>query len=139
MIKKSKLKSNYIYLTISKINILAGLGLLISVFTAPAELMSPYFYVKITDELIFFSQGIFDVTAVNQIGRGLFIFVLCELKLGNESNKKVFLAYSVFGGAILLVALFNHLYRGGGPTIPIFILLVLATLLGLYGSKKGVS
>jgi hypothetical protein len=48
------------------------------------------------------------------------------------------LDYSVFGGVILLVALFNHLFRGGGPPIPILVLIVSATALGLYGSKKAI-
>jgi hypothetical protein len=39
---------------------------------------------------------------------------------------------------ILLVALFNHLFRGGGPPIPILVLVVSATALGLYGSKKAI-
>ena len=130
------MKSKYIYPIISSINILCGTGLLIGVFTSPKELLSPYFKGEISDELIFFAQGIVDVTAVHQIGVGLFIFILWMLKLGNDSNKKVFLAYSVFGGTILLVALFNHLFMGGGPPIPILILIISATLLSLYGSEK---
>ena len=131
-----KMKSKYIYLIISIINALCGLGLLFAAFTAPVEFMSPYFKGEISDELIFFAQGIIDVTAMHQIAVGLFIFVLWRLEFDNESNKKIFLAYSVFGGTILLVALFNFLFMGGGPPIPIFILIVSATLLGLYGSKK---
>lgn len=130
------MKSKYIYPIISIINILCGTGLLVGVFTSPEELLSPYFKGEISDELIFFAQGIVDVTAVHQIGVGLFIFILWILKLGNASNKKVFLAYSVFGGTILLVALFNHLFMGGGPPIPILILIISATLLSLYGSEK---
>ena len=118
------MKSKYIYPTISIINALCGVGLLFAAFTAPVEFMSPYFKGEISDELIFFSQGLIDVTAMHQIGVGLFIFVLWRLKFNNESNKKVFLAYSVFGGTILLVALFNFLFMGGGPPIPIFILIV---------------
>jgi hypothetical protein len=129
-------KSIYIFPIISIINIFCGLGLLIGIFSAPEELISPYFQGEITDELIFFAQGIVNVTAVHQIGIGLFIFVLWKLKLDKDSNKKVFLAYSVFGGTILLVALFNHLFQGGGPPIPILVLIISATLLGLYGSKR---
>ena len=129
-------RQKYIYPIISIINILCGTGLLVGVFTSPEELLSPYFKGEISDELIFFAQGIVDVTAVHQIGVGLFIFILWILKLGNDSNKKVFLAYSVFGGTILLVALFNHLFMGGGPPIPILILIISATLLSLYGSEK---
>ena len=130
------MKSKYIFPIISIINIFCGLLLLIGVFSAPEELISPYFQGEITDELIFFAQGILNVTAVHQIGIGLFIFVLWKLKLGKDSNKKVFLAYSVFGGTILLVALFNHLFQGGGPPIPILVLIISATLLGLYGSNR---
>ena len=103
-----KMKSKYIYPTISIINALCGVGLLFAAFTAPVEFMSPYFKGEISDELIFFAQGIVDVTAIHQIGVGVFILVLWISKLGNDSNKKVFLAYSVFGGTILLVALFNN-------------------------------
>ena len=54
-----------------------------------------------------------------------------------KSHLKSIFAYSVFGGTILLAALFNHLFMGGGPPITILVLIILATLLGLYGSKKG--
>ena len=129
------MKSKYIFPIISIINIFCGLLLLIGVFSAPEELISPYFQGEITDELIFFAQGIVNVTAVHQIGIGLFIFVLWKLKLGKDSNKKVFLAYSVFGGTVLLVALYNHFFMGGGPPIPILILIISATLLSFYSSK----
>ena len=118
------MKSKYIYPIISIINALCGVGLLFAAFTAPVEFMSPYFKGEISDELIFFSQGLIDVTAMHMIGVGLFIFSLWRLKFDNESNKKIFLAYSVFAGTVLLVALFNHLFRGGGPPIPILILIV---------------
>ena len=92
------MKAKYIYPTISIINTLCGVGLLFAAFTSPVDFMSPYFKGEISDELIFFSQGLIDVTAMHQIGMGLFIFVLWRLKFDNKSNKKVFLAYSVFGG-----------------------------------------
>ena len=92
------MKSKYIYPIISIINALCGVGLLFAAFTAPVEFMSPYFKGEISDELIFFSQGLIDVTAMHQIGMDRFIFVLWRLKFDNKSNKQVFLAYSVFGG-----------------------------------------
>ena len=115
-----------------------GVGLLLGVFLDPVGLMQPFFKGEISADLIFFSQGIIDVTAMHMIGVGLFIFSLWRLKFDNESNKKIFLAYSVFAGTVLLVALFNHLFRGGGPPIPILILIVSATALGLYGSRKAI-
>jgi len=115
-----------------------GVGLLLGVFLDPVGLMQPFFKGEITADLIFFSQGVIDVTATHMIGVGLFVFTLWRLAFDNESNKKIFLAYSVFGGSVLLVALFNHLFRGGGPPIPILILVVSATVLGLYGSKKAI-
>ena len=115
-----------------------GVGLLLGVFLDPVGLMQPFFKGEISADLIFFSQGIVDVTAMHMIGVGLLIFSLWRLKFYNESNKKIFLAYSVFGGVVLLVALFNHLFRGGGPPIPILILIVSATALGLYGSRKAI-
>ena len=89
------MNSNIVYLIISIINIFSGFGLLIGVFTNPLEFLSPYFKGEIKDELILFAQSIINVTAVHQIALGLFILVLWKLKLDNESNKKVFLAYSV--------------------------------------------
>ena len=127
------MKSKYIY---PIINIFCGVGLLFAAFTVPSEFLETYFKGEMSDDIIFFSQGIIDVTAMHQIAVGLFVFVLWILKFDNESSKKIFLAYSVFGGTILLVALFNHLFRGGGPPIPILVLIVSATALGLYGSKK---
>ena len=132
------MKSKFIYPIISIIQILMGVGLLLGVFLDPVGLMQPFFKGEITADLIFFSQGVIDVTATHMIGVGLFVFTLWRLAFDNESNKKIFLAYSVFGGTVLLVALFNHLFRGGGPPIPILILIVSATVLGLYGSKKAI-
>ncbi|MDA9588167.1 hypothetical protein N9R82_03735 [Flavobacteriaceae bacterium] len=132
------MKSKFIYPIISIIQILIGVGLLLGVFLDPVGLMQPFFKGEITADLIFFSQGVIDVTATHMIGVGLFVFTLWRLAFDNESNKKIFLAYSVFGGSVLLVALFNHLFRGGGPPIPILILIVSATVLGLYGSKKAI-
>ncbi|MDA7694599.1 hypothetical protein N9H53_06035 [Flavobacteriaceae bacterium] len=132
------MKSKFIYPIISIIQILMGVGLLLGVFLDPVGLMQPFFKGEITADLIFFSQGVIDVTATHMIGVGLFVFTLWRLAFDNESNKKIFLAYSVFGGSVLLVALFNHLFRGGGPPIPILILIVSATVLGLYGSKKAI-
>lgn len=132
------MKSKFIYPIISIIQILMGVGLLLGVFLDPVGLMQPFFKGEISADLIFFSQGVIDVTATHMIGVGLFVFTLWRLAFDNESNKKIFLAYSVFGGSVLLVALFNHLFRGGGPPIPILILIVSATVLGLYGSKKAI-
>ena len=132
------MKSKFIYPIISIIQILMGVGLLLGVFLDPVGLMQPFFKGEITADLIFFSQGVIDVTATHMIGVGLFVFTLWRLAFDNESNKKIFLAYSVFGGSVLLVALFNHLFRGGGPPIPILILIVSATVVGLYGSKKAI-
>jgi len=132
------MKSKFIYPIISIIQILMGVGLLLGVFLDPVGLMQPFFKGEITADLIFFSQGVIDVTATHMIGVGLFVFTLWRLAFDNESNKKIFLAYSVFGGSVLLVALLNHLFRGGGPPIPILILIVSATVLGLYGSKKAI-
>ena len=116
-------------------------GGLKNIFQAALTPKSAYLSLKLLNnisDLIFFSQGIIDVTAMHMIGVGLFIFSLWRLKFDNESNKKIFLAYSVFAGTVLLVALFNHLFRGGGPPIPILILIVSATALGLYGSRKAI-
>ena len=120
----------------SIINIFCGVGLLFAAFNAPSEFLERSFKGEISDDIIFFSQSIIDVVAMHQIAVGLFVFVLWRLKFDNESSKKIFLAYSVFGGTVLLAALFNHLFRGGGPPIPILVLTVSATVLGLYGSKK---
>ena len=132
------MKSKFIFSIISIIQILMGVGLLIGVFLDPVGLMQPFFKGEMTADLIFWTQGIIDVSAMHMIGVGLLIFSLWRLKFDNESNKKIFLAYSVFGGVVLLVALFNHLFRGGGPPIPILILIVSATALGLYGSRKAI-
>ena len=104
MCERGKIKimnSNIVYPIIIIINIFCGVGLLLGVFTDPFEFLSPYFKGEIEDELILFAQSIVNVTAVHQIAIGLFISVLWKSKLDNESNKKVFLAYSVFGGTVL--------------------------------------
>ena len=130
------MKSKSIYPTISIINVLCGVGLLFAAFTTPLEFISPYVKGEISDDLISFSKGLIDVIAMHQIGVNLFFFVLWRLKFDNESNKKVLLAYSVFGGTILLVVLFNFLYLGGDPPVPIFILIVSGTLFRIIWLKR---
>ena len=84
------MKSKFIYPIISIIQILMGVGLLLGVFLDPVGLMQPFFKGEITADLIFFSQGVIDVTATHMIGVGLFVFTLWRLAFDNESNKKIF-------------------------------------------------
>ena len=56
------MKSKFIYPIISMIQIFMGVGLLMGVFLDPIGLMQPFFKGEITADLIFFSQGIIDVT-----------------------------------------------------------------------------
>jgi hypothetical protein len=67
----------------------------LAIFIHPVGPIQPFFKRDIKDDLIFFSQGNIDVTAMHMIGVGL--FVIWRLKLDNESYK-IFLAHSVFGG-----------------------------------------
>lgn len=69
-----------------------------AIFIHPVGPIQPYFKRDIKDDLIFFSQGNIDVTAMHMIGVGLFVFIIWRLKLDNESYNKIFLAHSVFGG-----------------------------------------
>ena len=58
-----------------------GVGLLMGVFLDPIGLMQPFFKGEITADLIFFSQGIIDVTAMHMIGVGPVYFFLMEVKV----------------------------------------------------------
>ena len=81
------MKSKFIFPIISIIQILMGVGLLVGVFLDPVGLIQPFFNGEISADLIFFSQGIIDVTAMHMIGVGLLFFSLWRLKFDNESNK----------------------------------------------------
>ncbi len=85
------MKSKFIFLIISIIQIIMGVGLLLGVFLDPVGLMQPFFKGEITADLIFWTQGIIDVSAMHMIGVGLLIFSLWRLKFDNESNKKYLL------------------------------------------------
>ena len=65
------MKSKFIFPIISIIQILMGVGLLLGVFLDPVGLMQPFFKGEITADLIFWTQGIIDVSAMHMIGVGL--------------------------------------------------------------------
>ena len=75
------MRSKIIFPVISIIQIFMGVGLLLGVFLDPVGLMQPFFKGEISADLIFFSQGIIDVTAMHMIGVGLFIFFFMEVKI----------------------------------------------------------
>ena len=90
------------------------------------------------DFLIFWTQGIVDVTAAHMIGAGLLLLVLRSFRLENRVNKQVFAAFGAFHGCALLVALYNHLFLGGGPPPFIGVLLIIQGGVLLYGWKKAI-
>ena len=61
------MRSKIIFPVISIIQIFMGVGLLLGVFLDPVGLMQPFFNGEISADLIFFSQGIIDVTAMHMI------------------------------------------------------------------------
>ena len=73
------MKSKFIFPIISTIQIFMGVGLLLGVFLDPVGFMQPFFKGEISGDLIFWTQGIVDVTAMHMIGVGLFIFSLWKL------------------------------------------------------------
>ena len=74
------MKSSLIYLLLIVIQFLNGIGLLLGIFMDPVGFMAPFFQGDLESEsgaeLIFFAQGIVDVTAMHMIGVGLLLLVL---------------------------------------------------------------
>ena len=90
----------------------------------------------ISNRAIQLFAGTADVVGSFNIGIGamhLIIRIISDL----ESAKRVLLGQCVLTGFGLLIALYNHLYMGGGPPIPILVLLFISAILALYGSRKG--
>ena len=105
--------------------------------------LQPFFEEDLTtyaeaDFIIFWTQGIVDVTAAHMIGVGLLLLVLRSFRLENRVNKQVFAAFGAFHGCTLLVALYNHLFQGGGPPPFIGVLLIIQAGLLIYGWKKAI-
>ena len=135
------MKSSLIYIICILIQFINGFGLLLGVFLDPVALLQPFFEEDLTtyveaDFLIFWTQGIVDVTAAHMIGAGLLLLVLRSFRLENRVNKQVFAAFGAFHGCALLVALYNHLFLGGGPPPFIGVLLIIQGGVLLYGWKK---
>ena len=106
------MKSSLIYIICILIQFINGFGLLLGVFLDPVALLQPFFEEDLTtyveaDFLIFWTQGIVDVTAAHMIGAGLLLLVLRSFRLENRVNKQVFAAFGAFHGCALLVALYN--------------------------------
>ena len=139
---QSIMKSSLIYLLLIVIQFLNGIGLLLGIFMDPVGFMAPFFQGDLESEsgaeLIFFAQGIVDVTAMHMIGVGLLLLVLKSFRLENSVNRKIFAAFSAFLGCVFLVALYNHLFQGGGPPPFIGVLLFIQAGLALYGWNKAV-
>ena len=138
------MKSSLIYLICILIQFISGFGLLIGIFLDPIGLMQPQFEIDLNSEpvadlLIFWTQGIIDVTAMHMIGIGLLLLVLRSFRLENHVNKKVFAAFAAFQGSVLLVALYNHFLQGGGPPPFIGVLLMAQAVLTIYGWKKAIN
>ena len=137
------MKSSLIYIICILIQFINGFGLLLGVFLDPLALLQPFFEEDLTtyveaDFLIFWTQGIVDVTAAHMIGAGLLLLVLRSFRLENRVNKQVFAAFGAFHGCALLVALYNHLFLGGGPPPFIGVLLIIQGGVLLYGWKKAI-
>lgn len=137
------MKSSLIYIICILIQFINGFGLLLGVFLDPVAFLQPFFEEDLTtyveaDFLIFWTQGIVDVTAAHMIGAGLLLLVLRSFRLENRVNKQVFAAFGAFHGCALLVALYNHLFLGGGPPPFIAVLLIIQGGVLLYGWKKAI-
>ena len=137
------MKSSLIYIICILIQFINGFGLLLGVFLDPVALLQPFFEEDLTtyveaDFLIFWTQGIVDVTAAHMIGAGLLLLVLRSFRLENRVNKQVFAAFGAFHGCALLVALYNHLFLGGGSPPFIGVLLIIQGGVLLYGWKKAI-
>ena len=136
------MKSSYVYLVCIPIQFINGVGLLLGIFLDPVGFMAPFFKGDLHSEtgsnLIFFAQGVVDVTAAHMIGAGLLLLVFRSFRFENKINRKIFAAFAAFHGCLLLVALFNQIFQGGGPPPFIGALLVIQAGVLLYGWKKAI-
>ena len=99
-------------------------------------MLEPNFKGELNDQTIQLFVGTADVVGSFNIGIGAMLLIIRIIN-DLESAKRVLLGQSVLVGFGLLIALYNHLYMGGGPPIPILVLLFISAILALYSSRKG--
>ncbi len=78
-----------------------------------------------------------DTVGSFKIGIGLMLVSISNL-IDLESVRKVLRGHTFLCACgLLLSALFNMIFLGGGTPLPVFILLIIAVNLAAYGSRKG--
>ena len=130
------MKTKLIFTIIGIIHVFIGGSLLAGVLFDPRGMLEPYFTGELTDETIQLFAGTADVVGSFNIGIGAMLLII-RIISDLESAKRVLLGQSVLVGFGLLIALYNHLYMGGGPPIPILVLLFISAFFALYGSRAG--
>ena len=130
------MKTKLIFTINGIIHIFIGGSLVAGVLSDPRGMLEPYFKGELNDQTIQLFAGTADVVGSFNIGIGAMLLVI-RIISDLESARRVLMGHSVLVGFGLVIALYNHLYMGGGPPIPILVLLFISAILALYGSRKG--
>ena len=78
-----------------------------------------------------------DTVGAFNIGIGLMLLSVRNI-VDLNSVRKVFRGQTLLVlSALVLSALYNQFFLGGGPPLPVFILLIISISLAAYGSRKG--
>ncbi|MBN32252.1 MAG: hypothetical protein CL845_09755 [Crocinitomicaceae bacterium] len=93
--------------------------------------------VELTDGIYSVLASTVDTVGAFNIGIGLMLLSLRNL-VDLQSARKVLRGHTLLCSCgLLLSALFNTIFFGGGIPIPVLVLLIVAVNLAAYGSKKG--
>ena len=92
---------------------------------------------ELTDGIYLVLASKVDTVGAFNIGIGIMLLIIRNIS-DLESAKRVLMAHSALVlCALILSALYNQLFLGGGPPIPVLVLLISSLTLALYGLKKG--
>ena len=124
-----------IFVIIGVIHIVVAICLVVFAFNFD-ELIKPYVSTELTEEVKTLNLAQIRAAIVHSFGLGLIMY--CCRSLSNASERKnVLAAYSIFAILLLGNAIYAECCSTGGPPLPIFALIAVSTVLGVYGYVKG--
>tara|TARA_B110000046_G_scaffold166728_1_gene183888 strand:+ start:185 stop:604 length:420 start_codon:yes stop_codon:yes gene_type:complete len=92
---------------------------------------------ELTDGIYLVLASTVDTVGAFNIGIGLMLLSVRNIIDLNSVRKVLRGQMLLVSSALILSALYNQLFLGGGPPIPVFVLLIISVNLAAYGSRKG--
>ena len=125
------MKSKTIFTLIGIIHMLIGLAIIAMVSNFDVVINS-WVSSAISDDVKGLLIGQLRVIIVHSVGVGIIMW--CCRNIENSVDiKRVFLGYVAFSFLALLNGFYAEFFGQGGPPLPVFVLLISASVLGCYG------